>query len=214
MTQKKKPVVMATLGILVAGLATLAILNVQPRFAEAAPLIGQSAPAFSVKDSSGKTRTLAEFKGKYIVLEWLNYGCPFVKKQYNSGNMQKLQAEATKDGVIWLSVISSAPGKQGYSTPQQTDENTKQHKAVPTAVLLDTDGAMGKTYHAKTTPHMFVINPEGNLIYNGAIDDKDSTDLADIPVAHNYVLAALKEAKKGEEVKVKTSKPYGCAVKY
>lgn len=213
MQQKKKPVLIA-LGIAVAGLGALAILNTQPKPAEAAPTIGQTAPSFSVKDSSGKTRTLEEFKGKYVVLEWLNYGCPFVKKHYDSGNMQKLQTETIKDGVIWLSVISSAPGKQGHSTVAEADKNSKDHKAVPTAVLLDTDSAMGKNYSAKTTPHMYIINPEGNLIYNGAIDDKDSTDVADIPSAHNYVLAALEEAKKGEVVKVQTTKPYGCSVKY
>jgi peroxiredoxin len=214
MTQKKKPVLMAALGLAVAGLGALAILNTQPQPAEAAPTIGQAAPAFSVQDSSGKTRTLDEFKGKYVVLEWLNYGCPFVKKYYNSGAMQKLQADATKDGVVWLSVISSAPGKQGHSTGTEADENSKAHKALPTAVLLDEDGTMGKAYNAKTTPHMFVINPEGNLIYNGAIDDKPTTDLADIPTAHNYVLAALEQARKGEAVTTPTSKPYGCSVKY
>lgn len=214
MTRKKKPVLMAALGIVIAGLGAFAVLNTQSQPAEAAPTVGQAAPAFSVQDSSGKTRTLDEFKGKYVVLEWLNYGCPFVKKQYDSGNMQKLQAETIKDGVIWFSVISSAPGKQGHSTGAEANENTKTHKAAPTAVLLDSDGTMARAYSAKTTPHMFVINPEGNMIYNGAIDDKASTDVADIPGAHNYVLAALKEAKNGEVVKVHTTKPYGCAVKY
>ena len=128
--------------------------------------------------------------------------------------MQKLQAETTKDGVIWLSVISSAPGKQGHSTAEQANENTKKHKAGPTADLQDSDTIMAKAYSAKTTPHMFVMNPDGKLIYNGAIDDKDSTDLADIPTAHNYVLAALEQSKKGEAVAVPTSKPYGCSVKY
>lgn len=213
MTSRKSSVFMAALGIVVAGLGTLAILNLRPQPAEAAP-VGEAAPAFSVQDSNGQTRTLDEFKGKYVVLEWLNYGCPFVKKQYNSGNMQKLQAETTKNGVIWLSVISSKPGKQGYSTPEQANENTRTHKAAPTAVLLDTDSAMAKAYSAKTTPHMFVINPDGQLIYNGAIDDKDTTDLADVPIAHNYVLAALEQSKKGEPVAVPTTKPYGCAVKY
>ena len=205
---------MAVLTIAIAGLGALAFLNTQPKPAEAAPAIGQAAPMFSVKDSSGKTRTLDEFKGKYVVLEWLNYGCPFVKKHYDSGNMQKLQADATKDGVVWLSVISSVPGKQGHSTAEQADENTKIHKAAPTAVLLDEDAAMGKAYSAKTTPHMFVINPGGNLIYNGAIDDKESTDTADVEGATNYVVAALQQAKTGEAVAVPTSKPYGCSVKF
>lgn len=214
MTQKKKPILMAAFGIAIVGLGALAVLNAQPQSAEAAPIIGQTAPAFSVQDSSGKTRTLDEFKGKYVVLEWLNYGCPFVKKHYNSGNMQKLQKDTTAQGVIWLSVISSAPGKQGHSTPEQANENTKKHEAAPTAVLLDSDSAMGQAYHAKTTPHMFVINPEGNLIYNGAIDDKATTDLADVPIAHNYVLAALEQDKKGEKITTPLSKPYGCTVKY
>ena len=214
MTRNKKPVLMAALGIAVAGLGALAILNTQPQLAEAAPTIGQPAPAFSVQDSAGKTRTLDEFKGKTVVIEWLNYGCPFVKKHYGSGNMQKLQAEATKDGVVWLSVISSAPGKQGHSTAAQADENTKTHKAAPTAVLLDENGAMGKAYGAKTTPHMFVINPEGNLVYNGAIDDKPSADAADVEGANNYVMAALEQSKKGEAITTPTSTPYGCSVKY
>ncbi len=214
MQQKKKPVLMAALGIVVAGLGALAILNTQPKTAEAAPTVGQAAPEFSVQDSSGKIRTLDEFKGKYVVVEWLNYGCPFVKKHYDSGNMQKLQTDATKNGVVWLSVISSAPGKQGHSTGAVADENTKSHKAAPSAVLLDSDGTMGKAYNAKTTPHMFVINPEGNLVYNGAIDNTPSTDAADIPNSINHVMVALEQSKKGEAVAISTTKPYGCSVKY
>lgn len=181
---------------------------------ELAVKAGEAAPAWTLKDTSGKEHSLADFKGKYVVLEWLNYGCPFVKKHYGSGNMQKLQAAAKDQGVVWLSINSSAPGKQGHSTPEQADELSKKNSAVPTAVLLDSDGTLGKAYAAKTTPHMYVIAPDGKLIYNGAIDDNPSADPKDVEGAKNYVLAALKEHKESGKVTTATTQPYGCSVKY
>ncbi len=178
-----------------------------------APL-GKPAPGFSLPDSTGKTHSLSGYKGKIIVLEWLNHGCPFVKKHYNSGNMQKLQKTYSAKGVIWFSVISSAPGKQGYQTPEEATETVKQKKAAPKAVLLDPEGTVGKLYGAKTTPHMFIIDSDGVLVYNGGIDDIRSTNTDDIAKAKNYVRMALDELLAGKEVTVQTSQPYGCSVKY
>lgn len=176
--------------------------------------VGEPAPDFEVQDSKGKIHTLKDYGGKFVVLEWHNQGCPYVKKHYDSGNMQKLQKEWTARGVVWLTVISSAPGLQGYVTPAQADAYVQEKDAAPTAVLLDPTGVMGRAYDAKVSPHMFVIDPKGTLIYNGAIDDKPTTDLADVPGAKNYVAAALTEAMAGKPVTVPTSRPYGCTVKY
>jgi hypothetical protein len=148
------------------------------------------------------------------VLEWLNHGCPFVKKHYSSGNMQSLQKKYGEKGVVWLSVVSSAPGKQGYNLPDDANALSTEMKAAPAAVLLDPTGEVGKLYDARTTPHMFVINPEGVIIYNGAIDDKRSTDVEDISTSKNYVAAALDEAMSGKPVTVAATQPYGCSVKY
>lgn len=177
-------------------------------------VLGKPAPAFSLKDSNGKAHNLADFKGKYVVLEWVNYDCPFVKKHYDSGNMQRLQKEFTDKGVVWLSINSSAPGKQGNFPADKVNALMKEKNAAPTAYLFDTDGTVGKTYGAKTTPHMYIINPKGELIYMGAIDDKPSTDKADIAGARNHVRAALEEAMAGKAVSVSASQPYGCSVKY
>lgn len=177
-------------------------------------MLGKPAPAFSLQDSHGKTHSLADFKGKYVVLEWVNYDCPFVKKHYDSGNMQKLQKEFTAKGVVWLSINSSAPGKQGNFPADKVNALMKEKGAAPTAYLFDTDGTVGKTYGAKTTPHMYIINPKGELIYMGGIDDKPSTDKADIAGARNHVRAALEEAMAGKTVSVSASQPYGCSVKY
>lgn len=176
--------------------------------------VGEPAPDFKVQDSKGKVHTLKDYAGKFVVLEWHNQGCPYVKKHYDSGNMQKLQKEWTAKGVVWLTVISSAPGLQGYVTPAQADAYVQEKNAAPTAVLLDPTGVMGRAYDARVSPHMFIIDPKGTLIYNGAIDDKPTTDLADVPVAKNYVSAALTEAMAGKPVSVPTSRPYGCTVKY
>jgi len=176
--------------------------------------VGEPAPAFASKDTKGIEHELGDFKGKWVVLEWHNNGCPYVKKQYDSGNMQKLQKEWTARGVVWLTVISSAPGKQGYVTASEADAYVKDKGAAPTAVLLDPAGTMGMAYEAKTTPHMYVIDPSGKLLYNGAIDDKPTTDLNDVPGARNYLSQALTEAMAGKSVSMPTTKPYGCSVKY
>ncbi|MES2769205.1 MAG: thioredoxin family protein [Bdellovibrionota bacterium] len=176
--------------------------------------VGEKAPDFKVSDMNGKTVQLADFKGKFVVLEWMNEGCPFVKKHYESNNMQKLQKEYTGKNVAWLTVASSQKGKQGHWTPEQAQTKAKEWNMAPTAILLDEGAKMGKAYGAKVTPHMFVINPEGVLVYNGAIDDNDSSDAADIPKSTNYVDLALKESLAGKPVKVSTSKPYGCGVKF
>jgi hypothetical protein len=176
---------------------------------------GKPAPLFALKDSLGKTHKLEDYKKKYVVLEWLNYECPFVKKHYNTKNMQNLQRDMTKKGVIWLSVISSAEGKQGYYKPDELNRLNKEKGGAPTAILYDTDGKVGRDlYDAKTTPHMFVINPEGVLIYQGAIDDKRSTDEEDIPGARNHVKAALEEAMAKKPVSLAKTTSYGCSVKY
>jgi alkyl hydroperoxide reductase subunit AhpC len=176
--------------------------------------VGQPAPDFTGQGSDGKTYHLSDFRGKFVVLEWHNQGCPFVRKHYNSGNMQKLQKQWTREGVVWLSVISSAPGKQGYVTAKEENAYLKKMKASPTAVLLDPEGTIGHLYDAKTTPNMFVIDPKGTLIYSGAIDDKPSTDPEDIPGAENYVTAALVDAMAEKPVHISTTLPYGCSVKY
>ena len=157
--------------------------------------VGDQAPDFTGTDSHGQTHKLSEYKGKFVVLEWHNNGCPFTKKHYDSGNMQRLQKEWTDKGVVWFTVISSAPGEQGYVTATQENEYMQKMHAVPTAALLDPKGEIGHLYGAKTTPHMFVINPQGQLIYNGAIDDKSTSDPSDISGAKNYVSEALQEAK-------------------
>lgn len=180
----------------------------------AAPQPGQPAPNFSLQDSTGQTRSLADFKGKFVVLEWLNHGCPFVKKHYSSGNMQSLQKEYTGKGVTWLSVVSSAPGKQGHMTPEETNKTKEEKNSAATAILIDEDGTVGKLYGAKVTPEMFVINPEGVLVYAGAIDDKKSTDPADVEGAKNYVKQALDEAMAGKPVSEPGAPAYGCSVKY
>jgi peroxiredoxin len=182
--------------------------------AAAEAVVGESAPDFTLPDSNGANHTLSDYAGKIVVLEWLNHGCPFVQKHYNSGNMQRLQRTAEEKGVIWFSIISSAPGKQGYCTPEQANEIAREKNASPAAVLLDPDGTVGKMYGAKTTPHMFIIDKEGVLVYNGGIDDIRSTNVDDIAKAKNYVQMALDELLEGKEVSVNTSQPYGCSVKY
>jgi hypothetical protein len=191
--------------------AFLFVLLALPIFAAR---VGQPAPAFTATDSNGHQHSLANYKGKFVVLEWHNQECPYVGKHYGSGNMQKLQKYWTSKGVIWLTVISSASGEQGYVTAPQENDYVKKMNAAPTAVLLDPKGELGHLYGAKTTPHMFVINPQGQLIYDGAIDDKPTTDQSDIAGATNYVTAALEQAVVGKPVAIATSRPYGCSVKY
>ena len=182
--------------------------------AVAAPAVGSQAPNFRLPDANGKAVSLDQFKGKVVVLEWNNPGCPYVKKHYDSGNMQKTQAAAKKDGAIWLTINSGAPGKQGHMDGAQAKAFVAAQKAQPTAYLLDTKGIVGKGYGAVTTPHMYVIDKAGKLVYVGGIDDKATADKADIAGARNYVLAALSELKAGNAVSVATSRPYGCSVKY
>jgi len=182
--------------------------------AVAAPQPGQPAPDFTLSDSKGAQHKLSELKGKFVVLEWLNQDCPFVKKHYDSGNMQALQKEYTGKGAQWLTIVSSAPGRQGHMTPADAEAHRKAQAASPTAILLDEDGKTGRLYGAKVTPHMFVINPDGILVYAGAIDDRKSIDTADIAGAKNYVKQALDEAMSGRPVSEPTSVAYGCTIKY
>ena len=180
----------------------------------AAPKVGELAPAFTALATSSKTVSLSDYKGKYVVLEWTNNGCPFVQKHYGAGNMQTQQKEATEKGVVWLTVISSAPGKQGHLSAAKADELTASRKAAPSAVLLDESGEVGRLYGAKTTPHLFIIDPQGKLIYAGGIDSIASADKEDIPKATQYVRVALNEAMAGKPVSQPVTAPYGCSVKY
>jgi len=182
--------------------------------AAAGPQVGEPAPPFAVADTAGKTWNLADLKGRKVILEWTNDGCPYVRKHYGSGNMQALQREAAAAGYVWLSVISSAPGSQGHVTPAQADALTAEHKAAPAAVLLDPAGTMGRAYGAKTTPHLFVIDPAGILVYMGGIDDRATSDPADIPGARNYVRLAMADLDAGRPLAHPVTKPYGCSVKY
>ncbi len=193
--------------------ATLAVAGAA-RAESAAAEVGKPAPGFTLTSTEGKEHSLADFKGKFVALEWTNYDCPFVKKHYGADNMQALQREFTEKGVVWLSINSSAPGKQGHFTPEVWKKRMAEWKVAATAVLLDPDGKVGRAYDAKTTPHMFIVNPEGVLIYAGGIDDKPSANPADIPGAKNYVRAALEQALAGKPVETPTTKPYGCSVKY
>jgi len=180
----------------------------------AAPVVGQPAPNFKLADANGKAVTLSDYRGKTVVLEWSNPECPFVKKHYGSGNMQKAQAAAARDGVVWLTINSSAAGKQGHLNGGQAKSFMANAGARPTAYLLDPRGVVGKVYDAKTTPHMYVVNKSGVLVYAGGIDDKPTPNPADVTSARNHVLAALAELKAGKSVSVATSRPYGCSVKY
>ena len=172
------------------------------------------APDFKGTDSNGLEHSLSQYRGKYVVLEWANKGCPYDQKHYLSGSMENLQKEWTAKGVVWLSVISSAPGTQGYVSPAEKNTYIKTMPVASTAVLLDPTGAIGRLYEAKTTPHMFVIDPAGKLIYQGAIDNKPTTDQADLKGADNYLNDALSSSMSGKPVAVSTTRPYGCSVKY
>src|SRR5215471_4219253 len=176
--------------------------------------VGESAPDFQATDSNGQVHKLSQYRGKFVVLEWHNNGCPYTRKHYESGNMQRLQREWTGKGVAWFTIISSAPGQQGYVTASEENDYVKRMHAVPTAVLLDPDGTVGHLYAAKTTPHMYIIDPEGTLIYNGAIDDHPTPDPADIPNSKNYVSTALEQVMAGKPVTDAATRPYGCSVKY
>src|SRR5436853_6867199 len=183
-------------------------------YAADVPPVGSAAPDFSAPDASGKTQSLSQYKGKYVVLEWFNPECPFVKKHYGSGNMQKLQGEYTGKGVVWLTVDSSAPGAEGNLSPEQAQKVMKDWKTKQTALLVDPDGKAGRTYNARNTPHMFVINPEGKVIYEGAIDSKATPNPNDIASSTNYVKVALDESMSGKAVSNANTRPYGCSIKY
>ena len=175
---------------------------------------GSTAPDFKGVDSNGVQHSLSEYRGKFVVLEWHNQGCPYEQKHYLSGNMESLQKQWTSKGVVWLSILSSAPGEQGYETPAQENAYMKKMNASPTAALLDSTGAIGHLYDARTTPHMFVINPAGKIVYQGALDDKPTPDPSSLKGADNYVNDALNAAMAGKPVAVAVTKPYGCSVKY
>jgi peroxiredoxin len=178
------------------------------------PPVGSAAPEFSSPDANGKTQSLSQFKGKYVVLEWFNPECPFVKKHYGGGNMQKLQEDYTSKGVVWLTIDSNAPGTEGNLTADQAQKVINSWKTKQTALLLDPESKVAKLYGAKNTPNMVVINPEGKIVYEGAIDSKASPNPADIPSSTNYVKAALDESLAGKPVSNAQTKPYGCSVKY
>jgi peroxiredoxin len=195
-------------------LTALAIFVARAIYATEVPPVGSSAPDFSLTDAKGKAHSLSEYKGKYVVLEWFNPECPFVKKHYGSGNMQKLQEDYTGKGVVWLTIDSSAPGTEGNLTPEQAQKKMTEWKTRQTALLLDPEGKAGRAYGAKNTPDMIVVNPEGKIVYEGAIDSKATPNPADIPNSTNYVKVALDESMAGKSVSTSSTKPYGCSVKY
>jgi peroxiredoxin len=179
--------------------------NIQP---------GVMAPDFTLTATDGTAYTLADLQGRTVVLEWLNYDCPFVGKHYGADNMQALQERYTAEDVVWLSIVSSAPGEQGYFEPAEMDARTEQEGGMGTAVLLDPSGEVGRLYGARTTPHMFVISPEGRVVYNGAIDDQPDTDPASLEGATNYLVSAMTALSEGREADPARTEPYGCSVKY
>ena len=192
-------------------LAIAACTLALPVAASAPP--GQPAPRFTLTDLSGKPVNLADYKGKTVVLEWHNFACPFVQKHYRSGNMQSLQKKYAND-VVWLAVNSTARTAFDYMEPAKVSQQLSDFKAAPARYLMDEPGEVGRAYGAKTTPHMYIIDPAGKVVYNGAIDDKHSTNVADVKVAKNYVTAALDEMKAGKPVTVASTTPYGCSVHY
>jgi peroxiredoxin len=198
---------------IVAG-AALAGLGALPAAAQAVATVGQAAPGFELTDTTGKTVKLADFKGRHVVLEWTNPGCPFVVKHYGSHNMQALQKEAVANGVVWLSISSTAKGHYDYLEPAALNQRYVAWGSTQTALLMDDSGKVGKAYGARTTPHMYLIDPKGLLVYAGGIDDKRSADPADVKTAKNFVRAALGESMAGKPVSNTTAAPYGCSVKY
>jgi hypothetical protein len=195
----------------IAALSVLALAGANPAFAAASP--GQRAPGFAVTDLDGKAVNLADYKGKTVVLEWHNFGCPFVQKHYRSGNMQGLQKKYAGD-VAWLAVNSTNKAASDYTEPVKLTKELRDFGAAPARYLVDEPGTMGMAYGARTTPHMYIIDPAGKVVYNGAIDDKRSTNLDDVKIAKNYVVAALEELKAGKPVSTPSTTPYGCTVKY
>lgn len=202
------------LALAIVGIVTMMLADVRPAATAAGLAPGQPAPGFTGTDTAGRPVSLADYRGSIVVLEWTNHDCPFVRRHYDSGNMQALQKQATENGVVWLTIISSAPGGQGYVTGEEADALTRSRNASPTAVIRDPSGEIGHAYDAKTTPHMFVIDPAGILIYMGAIDDQPRNFGADPARANNYVRAALTAVKSGQPVTNPVTQPYGCSVKY
>ncbi len=213
MTLTKRSLILSTGAVVIAGAVGAGfILNGGPALASVE--IGAQAPAFSVQDANGATRTLAEFNGRTVVLEWTNHGCPYVRKHYDSGNMQALQREAAADGIVWLQVISSAPGEQGHLDGPGALARVRTDNASPAATLLDPSGVMGRAYGARNTPQMVIIGPTGAVLYQGAIDDRPSARPSSLEGATNYVRAALADIAAGRPVQIAETTPYGCAVKY
>jgi peroxiredoxin len=182
--------------------------------AQAAPSVGQAAPDFTLKDAAGKTVKLSDYRGKHVVLEWTNPGCPYVQKHYNSGNMPATQKEAVDKGVVWLSINSTEKSAYDYMEPAKLVAWQKERKAVPSAVLMDEEGSAGMAYGARTTPHMYIVNPQGQLIYAGGIDSIPSSNADDIKKAVNYVRQGLNEALAGRPITASVTRPYGCSIKY
>jgi peroxiredoxin len=210
MSELSRRAFLAASGLAVVARGSLVI----PSSAWAAPKTGVAAPPFTASATTGKPVSLADQRGKIVVLEWTNHECPYVRKHYETGNMQALQKEATGQGVVWLSLISSAPGTQGFVSAGEADQLTTTRQAAPTAVLLDPTGAVGKMYGATNTPHMYVIDKAGTLMYAGAIDDRPTTRRGDVQGAQNYVREALQAVAAGQPVKTPVTRAYGCTVKY
>ena len=201
-----------------AGVAAVAVIATSGSAEDAsysvAQVLGRPAPNFTLADANGRSVSLSDFRGRTVVLEWNNPECPFSRKHYSSGNMQRTQAAAARDGVVWLTINSGAPGNQGHMNGAEARAFLARSGARPAAYLLDPGGEVGRAYDARTTPHMYIINGSGMLVYAGAIDDRPTADPADVSGARNHVLAALSELKAGRAVSVATSRPYGCSVKY
>ena len=208
----RRQTVLGTGTIAAAAVALAVMIPVEQ--GNAAPRVGEPAPDFAATDTYGNTVHLSDYKGKTVVLEWTNHQCPFVRKHYSSGNMQAHQKAATAEGVVWLSIISSAPGTQGYVTAEQANELTTERDASPTKVLLDPKGTVGHLYDARTTPGMYVIDAKGMLRYMGAIDDTPTASVADLKTARSYVTPALAAVLEGGTVDPAVTRPYGCSVKY
>ena len=201
---------------LLGGAGLLALIAAAPVTADpgAQARLGAPAPNFTLTDSNGKAISLADFKGKTVVLEWTNHECPYVRKHYGGNNMQALQKKWTGQGIVWLTLISSQPGAQGFVHGLEANKLTEERGAAPTAVLLDPRGGVGRSYGAQVTPHMYVVTGDGTLVYMGGIDDKPTTRLEDLKTAKNFVDAALSEVLEGKVVSIKTSRAYGCTIKY
>jgi peroxiredoxin len=208
----RREVLIAALGSAVVAAVGVATLIATPP-AEAVQS-GAAAPGFTAVDQAGRTRSLDEFAGQTVVLEWTNDRCPYVRKHYETGNMQTLQREAAMQGVVWLTIVSSAPGKQGHVSGAQAQALTTSRNAAPAVVLLDPSGAVGRLYGARTTPHMYVIAPDRKLVFQGGIDDRNSADHATVQGARNYVREALAAVRAGRAPAVAAAAPYGCSIKY